>query len=194
MTNESDRELAARLRRLADAVPVNQPEDREELGVLRPASRSITSLPFGALIVAIVLVLGAGLVSRVIPQAVQAPAAGPSLTPAPQPSSAQATVALPTSEIDSLQAADLARGHVDATAKLLNTAAGSFADVDPRGQRAPGYPIASGQLVWAVTFNTTFVICPPGGSACMTPRPGTVTVFLDYITGKFLTSSAYSAP
>jgi hypothetical protein len=48
------------------------------------------------------------------------------------------------------------------------------------------------QLVWAVTFDDTFVICPPNGAACLKPRPGKTEVFIDYATGDFIQSASFA--
>ena len=48
------------------------------------------------------------------------------------------------------------------------------------------------RLVWAIEFSDDFVICPPDGSPCWSPRPATVTVYLDDLTGAFLESASYA--
>jgi hypothetical protein len=48
------------------------------------------------------------------------------------------------------------------------------------------------QLVWDVRFAGDMTICTPIG-VCYSPRPGTLDVFLDYVTGDFLLSSGYAA-
>lgn len=88
------------------------------------------------------------------------------------------------------QAIELAGQHTTFTT-LVSVKAGLFADVNTEPGIGAGYPIKPGELVWAVTFSGETTVCPPAG-ACWSPRPGTVTVFLDYATGAFRASQALS--
>jgi hypothetical protein len=47
------------------------------------------------------------------------------------------------------------------------------------------------RAVWAITYDSVAAPCYPGGNVCESPRPGTVTVFLDYQTGEFVLSAGY---
>ena len=68
-----------------------------------------------------------------------------------------------------------------------------FASVDP--QDTEGLLIPPDRHVWVVTFAATAAPCPPGGSTCESPRPGTVTVVLDYLTGEpYVTAGDYPNP
>ena len=68
---------------------------------------------------------------------------------------------------------------------------GRFADVSNGEMATLAKP---DRLVWAVTLEAVATICPPppGGPACWSPRPGTITAYLDYYTGEILGSSTYS--
>ena len=60
---------------------------------------------------------------------------------------------------------------------------------------AEGLPIKGDHEVWVVRFRATAAPCPPGGSTCESPRPGTVTVLLDYLTGeRYVTAGYYPNP
>ncbi|MFL5708326.1 MAG: hypothetical protein ACJ77Y_04945 [Chloroflexota bacterium] len=68
-----------------------------------------------------------------------------------------------------------------------------FSSVDPGV--GEGLSIPPDHYVWVVTFAATAAPCPPGGSTCESPRPGTVTVLLDYMTGeRYVTSGFYPNP
>lgn len=106
-----------------------------------------------------------------------------------------AATALPSSPVTAASAVAEAKTHVDATAVLVSARGGQFADV-----KGPAPAVDSGlvdglaptRLVWAVTFSDDFVICPPDGAACWSPRPGTTIVYLDYETGEYLESASYA--
>jgi hypothetical protein len=101
--------------------------------------------------------------------------------------------------ISAAEAAALARKHVSPGAALLSVASGYFAELDSRSGTGPAYPVKPGDLVWAVRFSGTALICPPpapspsGQSSCLPARPASVVVFLDLGTGEFLASQG-SAP
>jgi hypothetical protein len=97
---------------------------------------------------------------------------------------------LPRSEITADDAADLARSHVQDGARLVATVAGKYRDVFVMHPVEPGSLDDVDKLVWAVTYDEQFVICPPNGSPCWTPRPGRTQVILDYYTGEFLESAS----
>lgn len=97
--------------------------------------------------------------------------------------------ASPTGGIDRDQAVTFARDHV-----AMTTMTGAFVErhVAPTGETAGG-PGAL-RWVWAVSFSGDVTICNPLG-ACLSPRPATSTVYLDYMTGSFIeTSTDSSAP
>jgi hypothetical protein len=58
-----------------------------------------------------------------------------------------------------------------------------------------GLTITPDHEIWAVRFAAIAAPCPPGGSTCESPRPGTVTVVLDYFSGQvFVTAGVYPNP
>lgn len=68
-----------------------------------------------------------------------------------------------------------------------------FASVDPVDSE--GLSVAPDREVWVVKFSATAAPCVPGGSTCYSPRPGTVTVVLDYLTGHmYVTAGDYPNP
>lgn len=88
--------------------------------------------------------------------------------------------------------ADLARAHVPQTAVLVSTRSGSYKDVFDVYNGAGASSDSPDRLVWAVTFDDQFEICPPNGDACWSPRPGQTQVILDYLTGEFLESASFA--
>jgi hypothetical protein len=112
-------------------------------------------------------------------------------TTAPPDSSAPG----PSGGISADSAVALARTHVTMTT-LVDVSAGTFATLlgSPGRDHGVGAPIGAAspdRWVWAVTFSGDIAICNPLGS-CLSPRPATGTVYLDYFTGDFLESSTMS--
>ena len=74
--------------------------------------------------------------------------------------------------------------------QLQGAEAGAFQSVY-RGNR-PDYSVKPDRMVWAVTFQTTIVVCPPPNMAasanptCWSSRTAATVVYLDYYTGDFL--------
>jgi hypothetical protein len=101
---------------------------------------------------------------------------------------------LGTAGISATAAADLARSHVMEGAIFDSAVAGKYRDVFTIPRAEDRYVDKPDRLVWAVTFNADFEICPPNGAPCWPPRPGQIQVILDYFTGEFLRSSSYSPP
>ena len=92
------------------------------------------------------------------------------------------------------QAIAIASLQVQSGAQLQSVDHGPFAQmyVDHVRTLPPGSPQQSQREVWAVTFNVVFDdICPPNGSPCLPPRPGTLTVFIDYVTGDLVGSAGF---
>jgi hypothetical protein len=110
----------------------------------------------------------------------------------------QAWIAQPPSSLDTDgisvdQAIEIATEHVAPDAVLVSTSAGKYSEIHPFFDRVgPGSDVPSDRLVWAVVFQSEFEICPPNGSPCWSPRPGWTTVIVDYTTGEFIESAAYS--
>lgn len=103
----------------------------------------------------------------------------PLATPAPAPSGG----------IPADHAVAIAREHVPPRLALVGVRAERF---EP-GAGATTETGAPNRWVWAVTFSGDVTVCSPSGS-CLSPRPGTSTVYLDYFTGDFLTTVASSPP
>lgn len=202
-----DARLRQRLRVLEESIPV--PSARSEVDrQSAPRVRIRSSLPGGALAVgavAIGLLAVIGLSGRPTSSG-----GSPSVTATPAASVTSAAVVgpsaaalLPAGGISAASAETAARDHVLPDAVLVGATAGQFADVySPagNGHLGPGYPVKPSDLVWAVTFDEQIVICPPprvsAGHAlpqpCLAPRPATVTVILDYVTGTFRSSATYA--
>jgi hypothetical protein len=139
-----------------------------------------------ALIGVIVAVGGVGAISLSARPALEP---GASISSAPQSS-------LPPSKVTAATAATAAKSHVDPSAVLMSTVAGTYGETKAAGPKGtnsgPVDDLAATRLVWAVTYSEEFVLCPPDGSPCWSPRPGTTIVYLDYATGDYLESSSYA--
>jgi hypothetical protein len=101
---------------------------------------------------------------------------------------------LPPGGISRDRAVELAVSHVGGDSpQLEGTEAGAFQSVY-RGNR-PDYTVKSDRVVWAVTFQTTIVVCPPARFAasanptCWSAQTAAAVVYLDYYTGDFLEST-----
>jgi hypothetical protein len=111
------------------------------------------------------------------------PSPGVSLSPGP----------LPTGGLPQDEAVSIAQKAAPTNAVFESVRAETFASVDPRV--GEGLSIPPDHYVWVVTFAATAAPCPPGGSTCESPRPGTVTVLLDYLTGeRYVTAGNYPNP
>ena len=113
------------------------------------------------------------------------PDAAPSVAPvASTLTSATVETAGPSDGISESDAIRIARDNVSADSRFVSAEHGRFADVF----HPPGLNLgALGQAdldVWAVRFDSSLTICPPDGSGCFSPTPGTTTVILDYHTGE----------
>lgn len=92
--------------------------------------------------------------------------------------------------IPETRAIELARIHTS-FANFVSAAVGPFRDLNIQPGVGPGYPIVPGRIVWAVTFSGDISICSPVGT-CFSPRSAVIAVFLDHLTGDFLSSEANS--
>jgi hypothetical protein len=109
------------------------------------------------------------------------PLTSPTPTSSPSPP-------LSSGGIPQARAIELARDHTSFTT-LVSAAVGSFRDLNIQRGVGLDYPIKPDQIVWAVTFSGDVTICSPVGK-CFSPRPAVIAVFLDPLTGDFLSSEA----
>jgi len=100
---------------------------------------------------------------------------------------------LPSGGISEDEAVSIAQNAAPLAAVFESVQAEPFSRVEPRVRE--GLLIAPDREVWVVTFRATAAPCPPGGSTCESPRPGTVIVLLDYLTGeRYVTAGCYPNP
>ena len=119
-------------------------------------------------------------------------------TPPPSgglPSPSAGSAPGPSGGISADQAVAMARPHVTMTT-LVAVTAGTFATLLPSPARDHGVGAPIGEpspdrWTWAVTFSGDIAICNPLGS-CLSPRPATSTVYLDYLTGDLIETSTVS--
>ena len=107
----------------------------------------------------------------------------------------QATPKLPfgQSAIDAARAVQLSREHVSPDMSTLSRVqVGRFSALNTSPNIGPGEDIQPDDLVWAVLFTGQVTICPHIASVCESPRPGQVTVFLDYSTGEYREVQGFS--
>ena len=111
----------------------------------------------------------------------------------PGPTAATPTRPLPSGGISEDAAVAIATKAAPTGAVFESVQAEPFASVDPLDTE--GLLIPPDHEVWVVKFAATAAPCAPGGSTCMSPRPGTVTVVLDYLTGeRYVTAGDYPNP
>jgi hypothetical protein len=98
-----------------------------------------------------------------------------------------APTATPT-DMSSERVISAARDHVTMT-EVIDVSFGPYSTlrVIPTDRA-----IDDDRLVWAVKFTGDIEICPPPPGPCMAPMPAFSTVYLDYWTGAFLTTSTVS--
>jgi hypothetical protein len=123
--------------------------------------------------------------------------AGPGPTSAVTSSPIAATSArpLPSGGISEAEAVAIATKLAPDGAVFESVQAEPFASVDPRDTE--GLLTPPDHEVWVVKFAATAAPCAPGTSklVCESPRPGTVTVVLDYVTGHlYVTAGDYPNP
>lgn len=103
---------------------------------------------------------------------------------------------LPPGGISEAAAVTAARDHVPPDAVFVSARAGPFGTVNPpegNGRLGSGFPVKPSDLVWALTYSETIIICPPSpGASCLPPRAASYTVIIDYRTGAFRSSSAFA--
>jgi hypothetical protein len=100
---------------------------------------------------------------------------------------------LPSGGISEDAAVAIAEKAAPLNAVFVSVQAEPFSSVDPRF--GGGLPIAPDRELWVVLFAATAAPCAPGASTCESPRPGTVTVLIDYLTGeRYVTAGYYPNP
>ena len=106
---------------------------------------------------------------------------------------APSTLPMPSGGLSQEEAVSIAQKAAPPNAVFESVQAEPFASVDPRDTE--GLLIPPDHEVWVVKFAATAAPCAPGGSTCESPRPGTVTVVLDYLTGeRYVTAGDYPNP
>ncbi len=151
-----------------------------------PWKHSLILVPVTAVaILAVATLIGGGQ-----KPSVSGPTSGSSAHDVGSPSPTIPSSPLPTGGIGESRAIELASVNSIGWT-LIAASAGRYGDLKPPGS-GPGDDIPPDRFVWAVKFASEATICNPLG-VCMSPRPGTVTVYLDYFTGTFLSSAGFSA-
>jgi hypothetical protein len=108
---------------------------------------------------------------------------------------APSTLPMPSGGLSEEQARAVAQKAAPLSAVFVSAKAGPLGSVSADPQVAAGLPIDASHEVWAVRFAAIAAPCPPGGSTCESPRPGTVTVVMDYFSGQvFVTVGVYPNP
>jgi hypothetical protein len=144
----------------------------------------------GLAALAVFIVAAVAILPRLAAQS--GPAQVPTLSPTGAPSTAPTMTPLPSGGISKERAIALAEPHKSLTTTFKSAEAGRFRDLNKNPNIGPGFGIEPDKWVWAVTYEGDMTICSPSPGACESPRPGTLTVFLDYFTGDFLGSIGYS--
>jgi hypothetical protein len=150
--------------------------------------------PIGSLLVASVA-LGAFLV-------LARPGAAPggastvgSSSPSPAPIETQTPSPLPSGGLSQEQALSIAQKVAPLSAVFESAEAGPLGSVVKDPQVSEGLTITPDHEIWAVMFAAIAAPCPPPGPTCESPRPGTVTVVMDYFSGQvFVTVGVYPKP
>jgi hypothetical protein len=118
--------------------------------------------------------------------------AGPTSTPVP--AETQSAGPAPSGGISENKAVSIAQKAAPLSAVFVSAEAGPLAAVfdDPQVR----LPIEGDHEVWVVRFSATAAPCShQPGATCESPRPGTVTVVLDYVSGQvFITDGIYPEP
>ena len=188
MSDEFDQRLRQRLNALSEAVPAQRQRNRvQPTNVTTRAAVGGGGLLLAGLLVVVALRLGAqwSIGTSQSPSPAPTVSAGPTESPA-------GLAAAPPLGISEALAVQLARQHVSSDSVFVSASSGRFADVNHYDKMGSRGPKQANQQVWAVDFESLYTICPPGGSACYSPRPGFTTVILDEFTGDWITTFSYS--
>jgi len=160
-------------------------------------ARRLRSSVVSVAVAAIVL----GCTSAVGQRSSSEPAASPSGVPT---SNAASTLPPPSGGLSEEEARAIAQKVAPLSAVFASDEAERFAAVFPR-DAVEGLALEPSREVWVVHFTATAAPChvvpgpgpsdPPNGEVCESPRPGTVTVVLDYFSGEvFVTAGDYPKP
>ena len=145
-----------------------------------------------ALLLAVAIVAGGCASQAALPSTTQ-PQPGPTSAVTPRPTAAPPTRPLPSGGISEDEAVANAQKAAPLGAEFVSVQAEPFSWVEPRV--GEGLSIAPDRELWVVTFAATAAPCAPGTSTCESPRPGTVTVLIDYLTGeRYVTAGDYPNP
>jgi hypothetical protein len=104
---------------------------------------------------------------------------------------------MPSGGISEEEARSIAQKAAPLSAVYVSAEAGPFGTVVSDPTVSEGLTIAADHEVWVVRFTAVAAPCAPGTSelVCDSPRPGTVTVVLDYFSGKlYITAGNYPNP
>jgi len=187
VSDEFDQRLRQRLNALSEAVPAQRQRNRvQPTNVTTRAAVGGGGLLLAGLLVVVALRLGAqwSIGTSQSPSPAPTVSAGPTESPA-------GLAAAPPLGISEALAVQLARQHVSSDSVFVSASSGRFADVNHYAKMGSRGPKQANQQVWAVDFESLYTICPPGGSACYSPRPRFTTVILDEFTGDWITTFSY---
>jgi hypothetical protein len=158
-----------------------------------PKVRTRTALPAGVLALAVVVIVaGVAILPRFGGQSGPAPSTTPVQSPSALLTPSVAPSPLPSGGISKERAIELAGPHGSLTT-FASAEAGRFSELNRDANIGPGAPVKPEQWVWAVTYEGDMTICAPiPAGSCLSPRPGSLAIFLDYFTGDFLMSEGLS--
>jgi hypothetical protein len=157
-----------------------------------PRARTRTAVLGGVAAVVVVIVAAVAILPRLAAQ--PRPGLSPSASSLGAPSATPIVTPLPSGGISKERAIALAEPHKSLTTTFKSAEAGRFRELNPDPNIGPGFGVTPDRLVWAVTYEGDMTICYPSPGACESPRPGTLTVFIDYFTGEALANIGYSPP
>lgn len=194
MNDDIDEKILRRIRALAAAAPSPREHETTRAKARLRAGPQI-GLVGGATIIVLVAVVSLARLSG-WPGSSGSALASPTATVVEQPTAqVPATGAIgptaPPGGLSASAATTLATGYAPPNAHFTSEQFGPFGDLAAYAGAGSVSPIAPTKIVWAVQFANTATPCAANGDHCESPRPGTVTVILDYYTGAYLASFGY---